>query len=62
MCVLIFNTTDIIRIFAEPFAFNMASCCVLEKSGFALEGTLRQNAVKNGQVIDMKMYALLKDE
>lgn len=62
MCVLIFNTTDIIRIFAEPFAFNTASCCVLEKSGFALEGTLRQNAVKNGQVIDMKMYALLKDE
>ena len=61
ICALIFSTTDIIRIFAEPFAFNAASCRVLEKSGFVLEGILRQNAVKNGQVLDMKLYALLKD-
>lgn len=26
------------------------------------EGTLRSNAVKNGKVIDMKMYSLLKAE
>lgn len=59
-CDCVFSTTDIIRIFAEPFAYNKASCRILEKSGFEYEGTLRSNAVKNGQVIDMKMYALIK--
>ncbi len=57
----IFSNTDIIRIFAEPFADNLASCHILEKSGFLLEGILRKNAVKNGKVLDMKMYALVKD-
>ena len=60
VCKYIFEKTDIIRIFAEPFAYNTASCRVLEKSGFEYEGTLRKNAVKNGVVLDMKMYALVK--
>ena len=34
MCKYIFDNTDIIRIFAEPFAYNTASCRVLEKAGF----------------------------
>ncbi|MDE6846409.1 MAG: GNAT family N-acetyltransferase [Lachnospiraceae bacterium] len=58
----VFGNSDIIRIYAEPFAYNTASCKVLEKAGFQYEGTLRNNAVKNGRVIDMKMYALLKTE
>ena len=45
---------------AELFAENKASCRVLEKAGFQMEGTLRCNAVKNGKVIDMKLYALIK--
>ena len=57
----IFENTDILRIFAEPFAHNLASCRVLEKSGFVCEGTLRSNAVKNGRALDMKMYARVKD-
>ena len=57
---MFFNNSDILRIYAEPFAFNAASCRVLEKAGFQYEGTLRSNAVKNGKVIDMKMYSLLK--
>ncbi len=61
ICKYIFSNTDIIRIFAEPFAYNTASCRVLEKCGFKLEGTLHSNAVKNGKVIDMKMYALIKE-
>ena len=60
VCKYIFENTDIIRIFAEPFAYNTASCCVLEKSGFEYEGTLRSNAVKNGKIVDMKMYSILK--
>lgn len=60
-CRYVFERTDIIRIFAEPFARNAASCRVLEKAGFQLEGILRRNAVKDGEVLDMKLYARLKD-
>lgn len=56
----IFENTDIIRVYAEPFAYNEASCRVLEKSGVELEGVLRKNAVKNGKVLDMKMYSLVR--
>lgn len=59
-CKYIFEHTDIIRIFAEPFAYNTASCRILEKNGFMCEGVLRNNAVKNGQIIDMKMYSLIR--
>ena len=62
ICAHVFDKSDIIRIYAEPFAYNAASCQVLEKAGFQYEGTLRSNAVKNGRVIDMKMYSLLKEE
>ena len=62
ICEYVFAKSDIIRIYAEPFANNIASCRVLEKVGFQYEGTLRSNAVKNGKVIDMEMYSLLKAE
>ena len=62
ICKYVFEKSDIIRIYAEPFAYNTASCRVLEKAGFQYEGTLRNNAIKNGKVIDMKMYSLLKTE
>lgn len=60
ICRYVFDKSDIIRIFAEPFAYNTASCRVLEKAGFQYEGTLRCNAIKNGKLIDMKMYSRLK--
>ena len=62
ICECVFDKSDIIRMYAEPFVYNIASCRVLEKAGFQYEGTLRSNAVKNGKVIDMKMYSLLKTE
>lgn len=62
ICEYVFGKSDIIRIYAEPFVYNIASCRVLEKAGFQYEGTLRSNAVKNGKVIDMNMYSLLKTE
>lgn len=61
VCKYIFDNTDIIRIFAEPFAYNLGSCRILEKSGFLFEGTLRKNAVKNGVVLDMKLYSIVKE-
>ena len=60
-CRYIFENTDIVRIHAEPYSFNTASCRVLEKAGFVYEGTLRKNAIKNGQLTDMKMYAMVKE-
>ncbi|XCP86508.1 GNAT family protein [Roseburia hominis] len=61
ICDYVFKNSDIIRIYAEPFSYNRASCRVLEKAGFQYEGTLRSNAVKGGKVIDMKMYARIKE-
>lgn len=61
VCRYVFENTDILRIFADPFAYNTASCRVLEKAGFQFEGTLRSNAVKNGNVLDMRMYALVRE-
>ncbi|GCF94013.1 N-acetyltransferase [Enterococcus florum] len=60
-CDHLFATTDLLRIFAEPFSHNTGSCRVLEKAGFQLEGILHSNAIKDGQVIDMKMYAKIKE-
>lgn len=60
ICEYVFKNSDIIRIYAEPFAYNEASCRVLEKAGFQFEGVLRSNAIKNNKVLDMKMYSLIK--
>ncbi len=61
VCRYVFENSDIIRIYAEPFAYNTASCRVLEKSGFVFEGNLRSNAFKNGKILDMKLYSLIKE-
>lgn len=61
ICGYVFKNSDMIRIYAEPFADNIASCRVLEKAGFQCEGRLRSYAVKNGKVMDMKMYSKIKE-
>ncbi|MFV0529061.1 MAG: GNAT family N-acetyltransferase [Lachnospiraceae bacterium] len=61
-CRFAFSHTNLVRIFAEPFAKNTGSCRVLEKAGFTFEGVLRLNALKNGELLDMRMYALLRDD
>ncbi|MCL2383468.1 MAG: GNAT family N-acetyltransferase [Oscillospiraceae bacterium] len=61
VCKYIFENTDIIRIFAEPFADNIASCKVLEKAGFELEGVLRKNAIKNGEILNTKIYSIINE-
>ena len=48
------------RIFAEVFANNPASARVLEKAGFTFEGRLKNNVVKDGQVLDSLLYARTK--
>ena len=61
VCDYVFSYSDIIRIFAEPFIYNAASQRVLEKNGFNCEGVLKNNAYKNGKIVDMKMYAKIKN-
>ena len=61
ICRYVFENTDIVRIYAEPFADNAASCRVLEKAGFTLEGTLRANAIKSGRIRDTRIYSLLRE-
>jgi ribosomal-protein-alanine N-acetyltransferase len=49
------------RVYAVPFAWNAASCRVLEKAGYVLEARLRNSAVKNGQLTDQMQYAFISD-
>ena len=61
LCETVFSESDILRIYAEPFAHNAGSRRVLEKAGFKLEGIMKNNAVKNGKIIDMALYALTRE-
>lgn len=45
------------RIDAEVYSNNPASARVLEKAGFVLEGRLRKNVVKEGEILDSLLYA-----
>jgi ribosomal-protein-alanine N-acetyltransferase len=50
------------RVYALPFAWNAASCRVLEKAGYVLEARLRRSAIKNGIVTDQLQYAFIVPE
>lgn len=45
------------RISAEVFANNLASARVLEKAGFVFEGCLKNNVIKDGNLLDSLLYA-----
>ena len=55
-------THSLTRVFAVPFAHNVASCRVLEKAGYVLEGHLRRSAIKDGKVLDQLQYAFIAPE
>jgi [ribosomal protein S5]-alanine N-acetyltransferase len=50
-------THRLTRVYAVPFAWNAASCRVLEKAGYVLEGRLRNSAIKDGKLTDQLQYA-----
>ena len=54
-----FQSLGLARIFAVPFAANVASHRVLIKAGYHCEGVLQAAAVKNGRVVDEHLYARL---
>jgi ribosomal-protein-alanine N-acetyltransferase len=53
------TTHALTRIYALPFAWNAASCRVLEKAGYVLEARLRRSAIKNGTITDQLQYAFV---
>jgi ribosomal-protein-alanine N-acetyltransferase len=57
-----FKEFDIVRVYAEPFADNYGSRKALEKAGFTLEATLKNNVIKNGIIKDSCIYAVLKED
>jgi [ribosomal protein S5]-alanine N-acetyltransferase len=58
----LFESTDIRKLYAEPFAPNLASRRALEKAGFTCEGVLRKHVIKNGVVMDCCIYSILREE
>ena len=54
----IFDVFDRIRIYAEPYASNMASRRALEKAGYHCEAVLKNNVIKNGKIQDSCIYVI----
>lgn len=57
-----FDSLDLNRVQAEADTRNIGSARVLEKLGFVLEGTLREDCIVNGDVSDSWVYGLLKKD
>ena len=57
-----FQNSDIIRLQAGVFSKNTPSMRVLEKAGYVKEGILRNAVIKNSEVMDKHLYAILKPE
>jgi RimJ/RimL family protein N-acetyltransferase len=55
------DTHGLTRLFAVPFASNVASCRVLQKAGYVLEGRLRRSAIKDGQIVDQMQYGFIAE-
>ncbi|QHJ11005.1 Ribosomal-protein-serine acetyltransferase [Paraglaciecola mesophila] len=51
------RTSEIVRLHANVFEGNQASCKVLEKCGFTAEGYLKRAVYKGGSFYDTHLYA-----
>jgi [ribosomal protein S5]-alanine N-acetyltransferase len=58
----LFREQHLLRLFALPFADNVASARVLEKAGYEREGLLRSSSVKYGAPRDQWLYARVNRE
>ena len=59
-CAFAFAEWNLFKISAHVFASNLASARVLEKCGFEQEGTLKKHYLKDGQLLDARLYGLLR--
>jgi RimJ/RimL family protein N-acetyltransferase len=60
LCQHAFDEFGLVKIIAHVVTHNPASARVLEKCGFVQEGLLRKHFQKDGQFIDVKLFALLR--
>jgi [ribosomal protein S5]-alanine N-acetyltransferase len=56
-----FDALQLNRVFAVPFADNLASARVLEKAGYTREGSMRRSVIKDGRIRDQLMLAAYDD-
>ncbi len=56
-----FREFDLTRVDAYVFERNGASARVLEKAGYVLEARLRRQVIKNGEVMDALLYAIVRE-
>ncbi len=60
VCQHAFEEFGLVKIIAHVFTGNPASARVLEKCGFVQEGLLRKHFLKDGRLIDARLFALLR--
>ncbi|KAK1599956.1 acetyltransferase [Colletotrichum navitas] len=56
------NSPELLRLEASMFSTNTASRRVLEKAGWTHEGTKRQAVEKQGRVLDLLVFSILRHE
>ena len=61
LSVYAFETCNMLRLFALPFADNLQSIRVLEKAGYTREAILRSSSVKSGVMRDQALYARINE-
>lgn len=55
-----FNELGLERIFAKPLEQNITSRRVLEKNGFKLECIMEKSVIKEGEINNQALYAIIK--
>jgi RimJ/RimL family protein N-acetyltransferase len=58
-CAFAFTEWKLVKITAHVFSFNTASARVLEKCGFEQEGYLKKHHLKEGRLLDARLYGLV---
>ena len=56
-----FTELGMVRLYATVMEWNPASARVLTKAGYEYEGRLRKSAVKDGEIIDQWLYAMVRE-
>ena len=56
-----FGELGLVRLYATVMEWNPASARVLEKAGYQYEGLLRKSVIKDGEILDQWLYAIVRD-
>jgi ribosomal-protein-alanine N-acetyltransferase len=58
----VFETYDLVRVYADVFSNNTASARVLEKAGYRREAHFRKSIIKDGKILDLYVYTKLRSD